>query len=153
MPGLAALFCLTALLYGAAGFGGGSTYNALLVLAGTDYRAVPIIALSCNILVVAVGSWRFARAGHVDWRRIWPLFAASIPLSWVGGRLHVPEILFVGLLALSLFAAGLLMLFQRQKTDAPPAKRRRIWLEPLIGGTLGLLSGVVGIGGGIYLAP
>jgi uncharacterized membrane protein YfcA len=146
-------FFVTALLYAAAGFGGGSTYNALLVLAGTDYRAVPIIALSCNILVVTVGSWRFARAGHVDWRRIWPLFAASIPFSWVGGRLHVPEMLFVGLLALSLFAAGLLMLFQRQKTDAPPVERRRIWIEPVIGGALGLLSGVVGIGGGIYLAP
>jgi uncharacterized membrane protein YfcA len=150
---LALFFFITALLYAAAGFGGGSTYNALLVLAGTDYRAVPIIALSCNILVVSVGSWRFARAGHVDWRRIWPLFAASVPLSWVGGRLHVPEMLFVGLLAVSLFAAALLMLFQRRQDDEPPQQRRRVWLEPVIGGALGLLSGVVGIGGGIYLAP
>ena len=91
MPGLAALFFLTALLYGAAGFGGGSTYNALLVLAGTDYRAVPVIALACNILVVSVGSWRFARSGHVDWRRIWPLFVLSIPFAWLGGRLVVAE--------------------------------------------------------------
>lgn len=150
---LALLFFVTALLYAAAGFGGGSTYNALLVLAGTDYRAIPIIALSCNILVVTVGSWRFARSGHVDWRRIWPLFAASVPLSWVGGRLHVPETLFVGLLAVSLLAAGLLMLFQRQKTDEKSPERRSFWLEPVIGGALGLLSGVVGIGGGIYLAP
>jgi uncharacterized membrane protein YfcA len=150
---LALLFFVTALLYAAAGFGGGSTYNALLVLAGTDYHAVPILALSCNILVVTVGSWRFARAGHIDWRRIWPLFAASIPLSWVGGRLHVPETLFIGLLALSLLAAGLLMLFQRQGPDRPPAERRHVWIEPVIGGALGLLSGMVGIGGGIYLAP
>jgi uncharacterized membrane protein YfcA len=150
---LALFFFITALLYAAAGFGGGSTYNALLVLAGTDFRAVPIIALSCNILVVTVGSWRFARAGHIQWRRIWPLFAASVPLSWVGGRIHVPEILFVGLLALSLFAAGLLMLFQRQNVEQPAPVRRRRWIEPVIGGALGLLSGVVGIGGGIYLAP
>jgi uncharacterized membrane protein YfcA len=150
---LALLFFVTALLYAAVGFGGGSTYNALLVLAGSDYRAVPIVALSCNILVVTVGSWRFARAGHIDWSRIWPLFAASVPLAWLGGRLHVSEILFVGLLALSLFAAGLLMLLQKQKTREQPSERGRIWLEPVIGGALGLLSGMVGIGGGIYLAP
>ena len=64
MIGLAIAFFLTALLYAAAGFGGGSTYTALLVLGDTDYRAVPIISLMCNILVVTVGTWRFARAGH-----------------------------------------------------------------------------------------
>ncbi|MGQ0559401.1 MAG: sulfite exporter TauE/SafE family protein [Sphingosinicella sp.] len=151
--GLAALFFVTALLYGAVGFGGGSTYNALLVLAGTDYRAVPVIALACNILVVAVGSWRFARAGHVDLARIWPLFAASIPAAWIGGRLVIAETLFVGLLALSLLAAGLLMLWQpRWQREGPPRTAAR-WLEPVAGGALGFLAGIVGIGGGIFLAP
>jgi len=153
MPGLAALFFVTALLYAAVGFGGGSTYNALLVLAGADYRAVPVIALVCNILVVSVGSWRFARGGHVDWRRIWPLFALSIPCAWIGGRLVVAELVFVGLLALSLFAAGLLMLWQpRGQRDGPPRIGSR-WVEPVAGGALGFLAGVVGIGGGIFLAP
>ena len=153
MPGLALLFFVTALLYAAVGFGGGSTYNALLVLAGTDYRAVPVVALACNILVVAVGSWRFAAGGHVDWRRIWPLFALSVPLAWAGGRLVVAELVFVGLLALSLFAAGLLMLLQpRWQREGPPRVTSR-WLEPLAGGALGFLAGVVGIGGGIFLAP
>jgi len=153
MPGLAALFFVTALLYGAVGFGGGSTYNALLVLAGADYRAVPVVALACNILVVSVGSWQFARGGHVDWRRIWPLFALSIPLAWVGGRLVVAEPVFVGLLALSLFAAGLLMLWQpRWQRDGPPRVAAR-WVEPVAGGVLGFLAGMVGIGGGIFLAP
>src|SRR3954462_7406847 len=105
MPGLAALFFVTALLYGAVGFGGGSTYNALLVLAGADYRAVPVVALACNIIVASAGTWRFARSGHVDWRRIWPFFALSIPFAWIGGRLVVAEPVFVGLLAASLFAA------------------------------------------------
>lgn len=153
MLGLAALFFLTALLYGAAGFGGGSTYNALLVLAGTDYRAVPVIALACNILVVSVGSWRFARSGHVDWRRIWPLFVLSIPFAWIGGRLVVAELVFVGLLAASLFVAGLLMLWQPLWEKEAPAATRSRWLEPLAGGALGFLAGVVGIGGGIFLAP
>ena len=153
MPVLAALFFVAALLYGAAGFGGGSTYNALLVLAGTDYRAVPVVALACNILVVSVGSWRFARSGHVDWRRIWPLFILSIPFAWIGGRLVVAETVFIGLLAASLLVAGLLMLWQPLwEQEAPPSVRSR-WLEPVAGGLLGFLAGTVGIGGGIFLAP
>lgn len=153
MPGLAALFFLTALLYGAAGFGGGSTYNALLVLAGTDYRAAPVIALACNILVVTVGSWRFARSGHVDWRRIWPLFVLSIPFAWLGGRLVVAEVVFLGLLAASLLVAGLLMLWQPLWEKEARGGARSRWLEPVAGGALGFLAGVVGIGGGVFLAP
>ncbi|HEX8263603.1 MAG TPA: sulfite exporter TauE/SafE family protein [Allosphingosinicella sp.] len=153
MPGLAALFFVTALIYGAVGFGGGSTYNALLVLAGTDFRAVPVIALGCNIVVVTMGSWRFARSGHVDLRRIWPLFVLSIPCAWLGGRLVVAETLFVGLLALSLFASGLLMLWQPLWRKEAAARRRSRWLEPAAGGAIGFLAGLVGIGGGIFLTP
>lgn len=149
---LVLLFFVTALLYSAVGFGGGSTYNALLVLAKTDYRAIPTLALACNIIVVALGSWRFASAGQVHWRRIWPLFVLSVPLAWVGGRLIVPEIVFVGLLAAALLCSGLAMLWQRRPlpddTGGKPS-----WREPLIGGALGLLAGIVGIGGGIFLAP
>jgi uncharacterized membrane protein YfcA len=153
MPALAALFLLTALLYGAAGFGGGSTYNALLVLAGADYRAVPVVSLACNILVVTVGSWRFARSGHVDWRRIWPLFTLSIPFAWIGGRLEIGETVFVGLLSASLLVAGLLMLWQPWWEKEAPAEVRARWIEPAAGGALGFLAGMVGIGGGIFLAP
>jgi uncharacterized membrane protein YfcA len=153
MLGLAAFFFATALLYAAVGFGGGSTYNALLVLAGMDYRAVPVVALACNIIVVSAGSWRFARAGHVDWRRSWPFFAASIPLAWIGGRLAVAETVFIGLLAASLFAAGVLMLWQpRWQRDGPHRIAGR-WVEPVAGGAIGLLAGMVGIGGGVFLAP
>ncbi|WP_347717217.1 sulfite exporter TauE/SafE family protein [Sphingomonas sp.] len=152
MIGLAALFLLTALLYAAVGFGGGSTYSALLVLAKTDFHLVPVISLMCNLLVVSVGTWRFARAGQMPWRRAWPLFTLSVPLAWVGGRLAVSELLFVGLLAVSLLVAGLAMLWQRKPlpddtTSAPT------WREPIIGGMLGLLAGIIGIGGGIFLAP
>lgn len=153
---LAGLFLLTALLYAAAGFGGGSTYTALLVLAGTDFRAVPILALACNILVVSVGTWRFAREGHLDWRRAWPLFVLSIPAAWLGGRLMIGEVVFIGLLALSLLVAGLLMLWQpywQREAVAPPAKRMPLGVELAAGGILGFLAGVVGIGGGIFLAP
>lgn len=152
MIGLIVAFALTALLYAAAGFGGGSTYNALLVLGGVDFRAVPVIALICNILVVTVGSCTFARAGHVHWSRIWPLFAASVPMAWLGGRLEVPEIVFVGVLAVALLASGLLMLWRPAPVDAGQP-RLASWSEALIGGALGFVAGVTGIGGGIYLAP
>jgi uncharacterized membrane protein YfcA len=154
MLALAGLFFATALLYAAAGFGGGSTYNALLVLAGTDYRSIPVIALLCNILVVTIGSCRFARSGHVEWRRIWPFLMLSVPLAFVGGRLMVAEAPFVGLLAVSLLAAGLLMLWQPWwERPSPGRARTSLWLEMIAGGALGLLAGVVGIGGGIFLAP
>ncbi len=151
---LTGLFFLTALLYAVAGFGGGSTYTALLVLTGTDYRAVPIVSLLCNIAVVTVGTWRYARSGHFDFRRSWPLFVTSVPAAWLGGRLVVGEALFIGLLAAALLVAGLLMLWQPYwEHQANTAKRGPRWIEPVAGGTLGFVAGVVGIGGGIFLAP
>ena len=145
-------FLVTALLYSTAGFGGGSTYNALLVLSGADYRAVPVIALVCNILVVALGSWRFAKAGAVPWRRIWPLFAASVPMAWLGGRIEVPKLVFIGLLAASLIVAGLAMLW-RAPPDSDAPEPPAGWREPVIGSALGFLAGITGIGGGIFLSP
>jgi uncharacterized protein len=153
MLALAPFFFVTALLYAAVGFGGGSTYGALLVLAGGDYRAVPVVALACNILVVTIGSWRFARSGHVDWRRIWPLLALSVPLAWLGGRLIVAEAVFVGLLAVSLFAAGLLMLWPPGWQREGPPRLASPSAYAAAGGALGFLAGLVGIGGGIFLAP
>jgi len=150
---LALLFLVTALVYGAAGFGGGSTYTALLALWNPDPSVIPVVSLSCNILVVAIGAWRFGSAGHVDLRRIWPLFAASVPMAFVGGSLPVSKAVFIGLLSLSLLVAGMLLLWQpRARAGVPPRAYPR-WLEPMLGGALGLLSGIVGIGGGIYLSP
>ncbi len=150
---LAPLFFLTALIYAAAGFGGGSTYTALLALWTDDVAVIPVVALACNIVVVSAGVWRFAREGHVDWRRIWPFFAASVPMAFVGGLLPVPRVVFIGLLSASLFVAGLLLLWQPKARAGLPPKPYPRWLEPLVGGLLGLLAGIVGIGGGIYLAP
>lgn len=153
MIALAAAFLATALIYAIAGFGGGSTYTALLVLAGTDYRAVPILSLACNVIVVSAGTWRFAKAGHFDWRRAWPLFVTSVPAAWIGGRLMIERDLFIAVLAGSLLVAGLVMLWEPtwKREVSPDASPR--WVEPVAGGSLGLLAGIVGIGGGIFLAP
>ena len=151
---LALAFFITALLYSSVGFGGGSTYNALLVLGAADLSTVPVIALSCNILAVAIGSWRFVRRGHVEWRRFAPLVALSVPFDWLGGFLPVPAWLFVGLLALALAVSGLLLLWQPLwRREVNPSQEASRPLDMVSGAALGLLAGITGIGGGIYLSP
>lgn len=148
-------FFATAALYASVGFAGGSTYNALLVLFRTDYRILPAIALICNLIVSAGGTYRFASAGYVDLKRITPWIVTSIPAAWLGGYLPVSEKLFVGLLGFSLLFAGLRMLLQKNHEDK--AMESPIvhlpFLAPVMGAVLGFLAGMVGIGGGIFLAP
>ncbi len=150
---LAALFLLVAALYASVGFGGGSTYTALLMLGAIDYRVVPAISLCCNIIVVAGGVVSFARAGQLAWRKIAPWIAASAPMAWIGGRLPLREDVFIMVLGPALLAAGVLLIAgARARRDTP----RRDIPSPFAiagGGALGLLSGVSGIGGGIFLAP
>jgi len=153
LPAMVLAFLVTALLYASVGFGGGSTYNALLVLAGTDYRILPSVALVCNIIVVAGGSWRFAREGCVPWRRLWPILLLSAPMAWVGGRIPIARDSFVLILGLSLLVAAILMLTQRERAGPIDSDPRWRWAAPLTGAGVGLLSGLVGIGGGIFLAP
>lgn len=151
---LALTFLLTALLYASVGFGGGSTYSALLVLAETDFRLLPSIALICNLTVVSGGCWRFARAGHLHIRPMLPWLATSLPAAWVGGRMPIAEIHFIALLGFSLLAAGLRLSLTAPAPQQPVASRRQMLAISMTGGLLlGLLAGLSGIGGGIFLAP
>lgn len=149
---LASMFFLTALLYASVGFGGGSTYTALLVLAGANILIIPVVSLVCNILVVSGNTWRYSRACLISWTRIWPFMVLSVPAAWIGGRIHVPETIFIGLLALALLFAGLSLLL-KPATIPKPKAALSLPLSAVIGAGLGLLSGIVGIGGGIFLAP
>lgn len=148
-------FFITAILYAAVGFGGGSTYNALLVLAETNYRLLPTIALICNLIVVSGGTYRFYRAGHINFKHIAPWIITSIPAAWLGGMLNISETLFIGLLGISLLVASMRMLWQKKgKAELTPTIINQYrFLPPIIGAFLGLLAGLVGIGGGIFLAP
>lgn len=152
---LAVLFFLTAIAYSSVGFGGGSTYNALLVLAGTDYRLVPGIALSCNILVVTGSVVHHLRAGHLSVADLLPYVVLSLPMAWLGGRLPVSEQLFIGLLGFSLLLAAAQMLMKSRVVETnDTASRVNPWLTAMpAGGLIGFLAGVTGIGGGIFLAP
>jgi len=149
---LAVAFFITALFYASVGFGGGSAYTALLVFAGTDYRTLPVIALMCNIVVVTGGSIRFARAGLVPWRKVLPLVVVSVPLAFLGGLTPIREAVFLLILGVSLLVAGGLLVLQRPRAGeaARPAKPV---IDGVLGGAVGYLSGLVGIGGGIFLSP
>jgi uncharacterized membrane protein YfcA len=147
---LAILFALTAALYASVGFAGGSTYNALLALAGVDHRVFPAVALVCNLIVASGGTIRFARAGLVPWSRLWPLLLLSMPAAWLGGMVPVSKQAFLWLLGTSLLVAAALLLVQRERE---PAERRWTVLGPAVAAPIGFLSGIVGIGGGIFLAP
>jgi uncharacterized membrane protein YfcA len=155
MPMLALLFFVTAVLYASVGFGGGSTYNAILVLADTDYRLLPSIALACNLIVVTGGVWQYRRSGDLNLMFALPFIALSIPMAWFGGTVPIEKETFVMFLGLSLLAAGLAMWFQPPETRAsPPGSPLVNWFVGLpVGAAIGFLAGMVGIGGGVFLAP
>lgn len=149
---LAILFFGVAILYASVGFGGGSTYNALLIGFGTDYRLVPLLALSCNIAVVSGNVIRYQKAGYLQLRPLLPALLLSIPMAWLGGTIPISEQLFASLLGLALLVTALLMTLQtRERPHSAP--RRRHWILIPVGAGCGLLAGLVGIGGGIFLSP
>ena len=150
MDWLPPAFFSTALLYASVGFGGGSTYNALLSLAGFDYRLLPIVSLCCNVVVVTGSTIRFARAGEMPWKRALLLALVAAPLAFLGGLTPIREATFLILLGLGLVAAGLALFLPRSDEGEPTRAAR---LMPLVAGPLGYLAGLVGIGGGIFLAP
>lgn len=149
---LALAFLVTALLYASVGFGGGSTYSALLALSGLDYRLLPLISLGCNIVVVAGSSIRFARAGLTPWRKALLIVALGAPASFLGGLTPIKEATFLTLLGASLVLTSLTMLIPLRESEGLAPSRLVRWM-PLAAAPLGYLAGLVGIGGGIFLAP
>jgi len=152
---LAILFLVTAILYSSVGFGGGSTYLALLLIWEIPYFVFPVIALSCNIIVVSGNCFNYIRARNLNFKLLLPYLIGSIPLAYVGGSLPIEKQLFEILLFLVLLIAGLLLLFNFKSYDDKDESYNKIPLSIsiLIGGLLGFISGIVGIGGGIFLSP
>ena len=152
---LAILFLVTAILYSSVGFGGGSTYLALLLIWGIPYFIFPVIALSCNIIVVSGNCFNYIRAGNLNLKLLIPYLVGSIPLAYIGGSLPIEKRLFEILLFLALATAGTLLLFNFKSYNDREESYQKIPvpISIVIGGILGFISGVVGIGGGIFLSP
>ena len=155
----AAIFFITAILYASVGYGGGSTYNAVLALSGVDYRLMPVLALACNIIVVTGGSIRFARLKIMPWRGAALLTAIAAPAAFLGGLTPIDKHPFLLLLGASLVVTGATLLIPVRAAsetgdiaaEAEPTRYARFM--PLLAVPIGYLSGLVGIGGGIFLAP
>jgi len=152
---LAILFLITAILYSSVGFGGGSTYLALLLIWEIPFFIFPVIALSCNIFVVSGNCFNYIRAGNLNLKLLIPYLAGSIPLAYIGGSLPIEKKLFEMLLFFVLVTAGTLLLFNFKSYDDSKESYRKvpISISILIGALLGFISGAVGIGGGIFLSP
>ena len=152
---LSILFFVTAILYASVGFGGGSTYLALLLIWNIPYHIFPIIALICNIFVVSGNSFNYIKAGNLNLKLLLPYLIGSIPLAFFGGSLQIDKNLFEIFLFIVLTLAGTLLLINFKSYDDNESTYRNIpiFISILIGGILGFVSGVVGIGGGIFLSP
>ena len=155
MLNLIILFFVTSAIYSSVGFGGGSTYLALLLLWGIPYTIFPVIALSCNIIVVTGNCINYSRAGNLDLKFLAPYLVGSIPMAFIGGALSIEKELFEILLFIILLLAGLFLLinFKTYNDNEESLRKIPLPLSILIGGVLGFVSGVVGIGGGIFLSP
>jgi len=152
---LAISFLVTAVLYSSVGFGGGSTYLALLLIWGIPYFVFPVIALSCNIIVVSGNCFNYIRAGNLNLKLLIPYLIGSVPLAFIGGSLTIEKTLFEIFLFIVLAVAGTLLLFNFKSYDDKEESYKKIptAVAIIIGSILGFVSGIVGIGGGIFLSP
>jgi uncharacterized protein len=148
-------FCI-AFVYASVGFGGGSSYLAVLALYALPFKEIRLIALICNIIVVTGGTLIYIRNKQVNWKKIIPLVAASVPMAFLGATRNISQDTFFIVLGVSLLTAAILLWIRTgtQDFDAVGEKRENIIIKNvLLGGTVGFLSGMVGIGGGIFLSP
>lgn len=153
---LVASFLIIAALYASVGFGGGSSYTAVLMITDTDFRLVPVISLICNLIVVSGGTLHFARAGLLRANIVLPFTVLSVPMAWLGGITPIDKGSFTLVLSLVLLGSAGAMLVNRpvDPIQTRSVSAKQLWMLGLTaGGALGYIAGLVGIGGGIFLAP
>lgn len=151
---LAVLFFIIAFTYSSVGLGGGSSYTALMAIFGFSILAIPMISLSLNLLVTSVGSYNFIRNKHGNLKLIVPFLISSMPMAYVGGALKLPKEIFFWVLLMSLvFVAVRIYLWQNTTIKLNIGQKGKIIISLIAGSVLGLVAGIVGIGGGIYLVP
>ncbi|WP_420322539.1 sulfite exporter TauE/SafE family protein [Flagellimonas sp.] len=147
-------FFVVATLYSAVGFGGGSSYLAILALVITSFLTIRSTALLCNLTVVSGSCILFYKNGHFHLRKFLPFVITSIPLAFLGASFRLQEHIFFIILAMALIISAFALIYQTRGLKPNYAlKKYPNYLSYLLGAAIGLLSGLVGIGGGIFLAP
>src|SRR6266852_9572307 len=150
---IAALILIVALLYSTVGHAGASGYLAVMALFGMAPVLMKPTALMLNITVAAVGTIRFYHAGFFSWRTFWPFAVASIPASFVGGSLSLPVPVYKSIVGVVLLYSAGRLFFSAGTADSRKTTLVPIWIAMLLGAAIGLLSGLTGVGGGIFLSP
>ena len=152
---LTIFFFITAILYSSIGFGGGSTYLALMLIWDVPYYIFPIIALFCNIIVVSGNSVNFVRTKNINIKLLFPYLIGSIPFAFFGASISIEKNLFETLLFFILMVAGIFLLIESKSFNINQIKVNQIpkIISIVIGSIIGFISGLVGIGGGIFLSP
>lgn len=148
---LLALIALAALLYSSVGHGGASGYLAAMALLGITPAMMKPAALVMNIFVAGLVAWRLYRAGYFNARLFWPFAFGSIPLAFIGGALTLPGNFYRYLVGAALVLAGVRLLIEAR--DLPAQSAPPTWLAVTVGAMLGFVSGLTGVGGGIFLSP
>ena len=142
---------LVAFLYSSVGHAGASGYIATMTLAGLAVTLIKPTALVLNIIVACIGTFQFWRAGHFSWSLFWPFAVLSIPAAFVGGYAHLPAAIFNPLLGVVLLFSAVRLVFHR--SDPPEVTPPALPTALSVGAGIGLLSGLTGTGGGIFLTP
>lgn len=143
-----------AFTYSSVGLGGGSSYTALMAIMGVSTLAIPLISLSLNLLVTTIGSYNFIRNRHARIKLVLPFLISSIPMAYLGGSLKLPKELFYLILLISLvFVAFRIYFWKNTAIKLNIDQNGKILISLIAGSILGLIAGIVGIGGGIYLVP
>ena len=142
---------MVALLYSSVGHAGASGYIAVMSLFGLAPAVIKPTALTLNIVVAVIGTWQFWRAGHFSWRLFWPFALLSVPLAFVGGYINLPTHVFKILVGIVLLFSAVYFFVLAPRSDKAQEPSRAIAIP--IGAGLGLLSGLTGTGGGIFLTP
>ena len=146
-------FFAIAFVYASVGFGGGSSYLAVLALYALPFKEMRLIALICNIIVVTGGAIVFIKNKQFEGKKILPLVFVSVPLAFIGARMKLGEDVFFILLGCSLLIAAVLLWVKTKASEEIVAQKPNTVKDGIIGGAIGFLSGMVGIGGGIFLSP
>ena len=152
---LTIFFFITAILYSSVGFGGGSTYLALMLIWGIPFYIFPIIALFCNIIVVSGNSINFIRSGNLNIKLLIPYLIGSIPFAFINRSILIEKEFFEILLFITLIIAGFFLLMESKSFNQNEIKINYIpkIFSVIIGSIIGFISGLIGIGGGIFLSP
>lgn len=144
-------FFIVAFIYSSVGFGGGSSYLAILALYQLPVYEMKLTGLICNIIVVTSGSILFIRHRHANLKKMAPILVASVPMAYLGASLKLSANTFFIILGCSLILASLLLLVRTKEIEKPVATGHLV--SGVMGGSIGFLSGLVSIGGGIFLSP